>query len=240
MLNKRLPLFMLLLSPFTLAAQQSATPTVKAWEISYGFHMEMLQDSILSEEDKKNAAAMSIAQLLLGDDEEKPALRCFLEANRFRVEENGLISSITLGNKRDTVYYIVDTTFKQAIRHSALEPAVEVQMDGDSILVISSDDFEMTLHNDTTTLAGFPCKMARFYNPSFPAQAITVWYTERIPVLYWGKYKYLQKLPGCALAIFTQQGSSNIGIHVKKAVQAEVPETLFQLPEGYEMAESAL
>jgi GLPGLI family protein len=240
-MNKHLPLLMLLLLPFALTAQQqTVTPTVNAWEIHYGFHMEMIQDSTLTEEDRKNAAAMQVAQLLLGDDEEKPALRCYMEQNRFRVEQNGLVSSITLADKRDTVYYIIDTSFKQVIRHSALEPAVEVQMAGDSIQVISSEDFEMTLSDDTTTLAGFPCKKARFYNPSFPGQAITVWYTERIPVLYWGKYKYLQKLPGCPLAVFMQQGSTNIGIRVKKAAQVEVPGSLFQLPEGYEITEPTL
>lgn len=232
---------MLLLLPFALTAQQqSVTPTVNAWEIQYRFHMEMIQDSTLTEEDKKNAAAMQVAQLLLGDDAEKPALRCYMDQNRFRVEQNGLVSSITLADRRDTVYYIIDTSFKQAIRHSALEPAVEVQMDGDSVQVISSDDFEMSLYDDTATVSGFPCKKARFYNPLFPGQAITVWYTERIPVLYWGKYKYLQKLPGCVLAIFTQQGATNIGIRAGKAAQAQVPESLFQVPEGYEISESAL
>lgn len=224
-------IYTLLLSAPAAVAQQKGKK-VEAWELHYGVQMEAMNNDTTQ---KEQLASLQLAQALMSGNPEEPALRCYLTDHLLRVETTGLMAAVTVMDKRDSVYYQIDSTFKKAYRHSSSMPEIETRMVGDSLVVIDPDDFEIKMLEDTSTLLGWPCRKALFTNREMPDQQIQVWYTERLPRLYWGKYKYLQQLPGCALAVFTVQGNLLLGIRAEKIRRTTLPEALFMPPAGYEV-----
>jgi len=84
----------------------------------------------------------------------------------------------------------------------------------------------------TKTIAGYPCKLA-IINTDPESEdnesQIEIWYTEKIPVLYWGQFSFLKNVPGAALAITVGEN----GFVAFNIAQESVPASFFEIPESY-------
>lgn len=180
---------------------------------------------------EKDAAALEFLKALSSGKDDKPQLLCYVTADRLRVEQNALISSVYIGNKVDSTCYVYSGHTKTAYKTLLAAPAF-IDL-GDSITVLTADDYKINFEAETKIIAGITCKKAVI---DIGAK-MTVWYAEHIPQLYWDKYAYLQRIPGCALAIQTEQSEMLIGIKAASVKELEVDEHLFKVPEGYEIIE---
>ncbi|MET4081733.1 GLPGLI family protein [Pedobacter sp. UYP30] len=215
-------------------AQEKTASVSEVWKIDYGLVFKSIDPLNKAKQDNGQLSELELAKALTMGDDEGPILRCYLSKGKYRVEEKGLSSSVIVYQQPDTSYYRLDTAQKVAYRSAINRPYVDVQMAGDSMIVISSDDFKLKQSEDTATVAGYFCKKAVFSMDDYPAQEITVWYSPQLPPMYWGKYTYLQKLPGCALSIFSKQQKLMVGIEAKIVEKLTVANTLFSVPTDYE------
>jgi len=216
------------------AQQKQKDKNIPAWKIS--FHLdfgEQTENADTVEKDQEQAVLMELAKSLSGSSNEQPPLVCYVNGNYIRVEQNGLGGGVTIADKRDTVSFLLDTLEKTATRYPAAMPNLHTQLNGDSVTVISSDDFVMELKKETMTIAGLVCKKAIFKNPTSPASVITIWYAPQLPRLYWQKYSYLKQVPGCALSVGTVTKGLNVGIKADHIEQVSVNESFFLPPVNY-------
>lgn len=239
---KKISLWLLLIFTVLLsnAQQIQKDKNISTWKIS--FHLdfgEQVKNADTVKKDQEQTVLMELAKSLSGSSTEQPPLICYVNSNYVRVEQNGLGGGITIADKRDTVSFLLDTTEKTATRYPAAMPNLHTQLNGDSVTVISSDDFVMELEKDTMTIVGLLCKKAVFKNPSSPANVITIWYAPQLPRLYWQKYSYLKQVPGCALSISTVTKGLNVGIKADHIEQLPVSESFFLPPVSYTIAEGS-
>jgi GLPGLI family protein len=95
-----------------------------------------------------------------------------------------------------------------------------------------NENLPFELSNETKNIAGYPCKLAIVkIDPELDDEdnMIKIWYTDKIPVLYWGQFSFLKNIPGAALEVM-------IGKNGFKAVdvnQENVPTNFFEIPETY-------
>ena len=193
-------LFVLLL--FLLQSLQAQNKTtakkIQAWQVDYNLYFR--EDTGYTPTSPKDSVAEMTSRLMkaLIQNDDGPMLFCYITDQKIKVEQKGMMSYTTLVNKKDTVYYVLDTAFETAYRKRS---TIETTYSEDSILVIDPKDFEVTFEKERKEILGYSCKKAVFFNPKLPKATIVAWYTEEIPTLYWGKYTYLKKLPGCALLL---------------------------------------
>lgn len=217
-----------------ISAQEKPASVSEVWKIDYELVFKRIDPQNKSKQDESQLSELEFAKALTIGDDESPVLHCYLSKDKYRVEENGISSSVIVYQQPDTIYYSLDSTQKVAYGNPINRPHIEVQMTGDSMIVFNSDDFKLKLSEDTAMVAGYLCKKAVFSMEDYPAHEITVWYSPQLPPLYWGKYTYLKKLPGCALSIFSMQQRLMVGIEAKVVEKLVVPNTLFRVPIGYE------
>lgn len=225
---------------FRANAQQAEKETiVPAWKITYHLDFGTLQPAgVSSKGAEEQLVMMELAKSLSGSSSEAPPLTCYVNPNYIRVEQNGLGGGITIADKRDTVSFLLDSASKTATKFPAAMPNLQTQLNGDSVVLISSDDFKIKLLNDTITIAGQHCKKAIFVNPAHPENVITVWYAPGLPRLYWQKYSYLKSIPGCTLSIGTVAKGLNVGIKADTVKKVSLPESFFQPPADYTVSDS--
>ncbi len=95
-----------------------------------------------------------------------------------------------------------------------------------------NENLPFELSSETKNIAGYPCKLAIVkIDPELDDEdnLIKIWYTDKIPVLYWGQFSFLKNIPGAALEVM-------IGKNGFKAVdinQENVPTNFFEIPETY-------
>lgn len=230
-------LLALVFTVFLVNAQQvHKNKSIPAWKISY--HLDFGDSSEQhTGKDQEQQVLKDLALSLSGSSESTPPLVCYVSNNYIRVEQNGLGGGITLADKRDTVSFSLDTAEKTAAAYPAAMPNLHTQMNGDSVTVISSDDFKMELLKDTMTISGQRCKKAIFKNPASPGSIITIWYAPALPRLYWQKYSYLQRIPGCALSISTVTKGMSVGVKADHVKQIQMEESFFLPPADYTITE---
>ena len=232
---------MLLISIAVNAQQSKNDKIIPAWKIGFSLDFgKLANDTSSSKENQEQMMMMNLAKAFSESSDNTPPLVCYVSDNYIRVEQNGLGGGITIADKRDTVSYMMDTTEKTVIKFPAAMPNLHTQSDGDSLVIISSDNFKMELINDTTIIAGQLCKKALFINPEYPQSVITVWYASALPRLYWQKYSYLNTIPGCALSIGTISKGLNVGIKADNVKKIDVPEQFFLPPADYSLSEGTL
>lgn len=215
---------LLILVPAIANAQK-----LKVWEIMYASSFESINKTEkISDEDK---AAMEFLQALASGKDDKPQLLCYVTPEKLRVEQNAMIPAVYLGNKKDSVCFVYSGSSKTAYKTMLVAPAF-IDL-GDSVTVMGPDDYKISFESETQVISGVTCKKAVI---DIGAKMI-VWYAENIPQLYWDKYAYLQRIPGCALSIQAGQKGFLIGIKAISVKEIEVNESLFNVPEGYEIIE---
>ena len=231
-------LFLIFTVWLSKAQQKQKDKNIPTWKIS--FHLdfgEQINTIDTVKKDQEQTILMELAKSLSGSSNEQSPLVCYVNSNYIRAEQNGLGGGVTIADKRDTISFLLDTTEKTATRYPAAMPNLHTQLNGDSVTVISSDDFVMELEKDTMTIVGLVCKKAIFRNPGSPANVITIWYAPQLPRLYWQKYSYLKQVPGCALSIGTVTKGLNVGIKADHIEQLPVNESFFLPPVDYTITE---
>lgn len=221
--------FNVILLLLILTAPIAHAQKLKAWEITYASSVEVINKTAkISDEDK---AAMEFLQALSSGKDDKPQLLCYVTLEKLRVEQNAMIPAVYLGNKKDSVCFVYSGSSKTAYKTLLAAPAF-IDL-GDSVTVMGPDDYKISFESETQVISGITCKKAVI---DMGAKMI-VWYAENIPQLYWDKYAYLQRIPGCALSIQAEQNGFLIGIKATSVKEMEVNESLFNVPEGYEIIE---
>ena len=65
------------------------------------------------------------------------------------------------------------------------------------------EEYPITFKSEeSATILGFPCKLAVIEifseDSSDESGKVEIWYTEKIPQIFWGNYQYLNQIPGAA------------------------------------------
>ncbi|WP_313189589.1 WG repeat-containing protein [Sphingobacterium sp.] len=86
---------------------------------------------------------------------------------------------------------------------------------------------------ETTTIAGYPCKLAVIEIGPEENGQVEIWYTEKIPQIFWGEYQYLSQVPGAALKISTL----GVAFIAQDISTVQVPDQYFKVPKNYSLVE---
>lgn len=209
---------------------------VKAWKISYQTVFEMSKsDKPMSPED---SMGLAFIQSMTESKKGGFPLVIYTTGNRMRIEQNGALSAyVQVSNKADSLSYVLYDEEKRAEQMPIASPKIySSDIENDSFVIVSSDDFELTFVNETKTIAGITCNRANFEHPTKPELGIlSIWYCKEIPPVYWGEYNYLERLPGAALAIETETKGIIAGIRATKVEQATISEGIFIPPADYKI-----
>ena len=85
----------------------------------------------------------------------------------------------------------------------------------------------------TKTIAGIPCKLAiltgEFYLQGEELSKIEVWYSEKLPKLYWDNFAFLKEIPGAVMELKIGE----IGLIAYKLTQESLSNSEFEIPSYY-------
>lgn len=209
----------------------SAQSKINAWKVEYEMSFSG-KDSVMT--------ALIGAMAILNENE--PAIRAYVTSEKLRVEQYNLNPYVQVSNLKDSVAYKymieTDDDFNQekvAYKVPLTEPKIIVNYlsDNDEPSIFVSSDLVMGLSDETQTIAGNLCNLARFKLDG--SNEILVWYIKGLPQLFWGEYDYLEKVPGLPLKIESNitNNSFNVGIEVNSLEEVMVEPTIFEVPEEY-------
>jgi len=231
----------LIISTFSFKTMQAQViKKVKAWKVDYdmAFEMPKKNSEQMTEDEKKLVAMMELGKAMSGTKEGEPVLRAYVTETRMRVEQKGLIASVQVSNLEDSSSYNIYAPTKTAYKIPLATPKISTEMQGDSMVVISTTDADLRLTEETSNIAGFECKKALLgVTVGEVTQDITIWYAEDLPKLFWGEYSYLEDVPGMALQISTDTNGMSVGIKAGSLKEELVDDTLFTVPVDYTIEE---
>ncbi len=218
--------FVLVFSLGEVRAQKTKDP-VPTWHLTYGL-------DVPHNNQKKDLKQQALVKAILAAGEEENRLSVAVSKDFARVlDRSESATGYYLIPKKDSLQYYLDTVGRTVTRIVGGLP--EVVTVGDSVIAVDPNDFKMKLLDDTQKINGYLCHKATFESPLGTAPKIVVWYSKEIPVFYWGKYSYLKKLPGAALAIYMDNGKMKIGMKVKSIEKRNVSSAYFQVPQKYKL-----
>src|SRR5690606_4815062 len=186
---------------------------VKAWVVGYdiAFDMPRKDSETMTEEEQQMVAMMELGKAMSGAKEGEPLLKAYVTANKMRIEQKGIVSSVQISNLEDSISYNLYAETETAYRTALATPKVSTEMKGDSMIVVSSADGKLRFSDETMEIHGFSCKKAILeMNVGDVKQDMTIWYAEKLPKLFWGEYDYLEKIPGMALKISTNTNGMDV------------------------------
>ncbi|MFT4205430.1 MAG: WG repeat-containing protein [Chitinophagaceae bacterium] len=215
---------------FFAAFRLSAQTEIKAWKVEYEIGVSQ-NDTLMTE----------LLGALSGLDKDKPAIRAYVSPEKIRVEQNGLSPYVQVGNLKDSISYkfplTIDSVFnsqKIAYKVPLATPKMGFGSLDDTSVFLSSD-LKMTLSDETQTILGKTCNLAKF--DLLGKGELWVWYAKGLPKLYWGEYDYLEQVPGLLLKIESHIPQSNFdfGITAKSLEEVSVDPSIFEVPEDYKL-----
>lgn len=126
---------------------------------------------------------------------------------------------------------------KKTIFMNALQQQYVLVDPENSAVAVAADYPISFVKGQQKEIAGYTCKLAKVSvnygeedeNPTI----IDVWYTEKLPNIYWGDFDYLEKIPGAMLSISTEGN----GFQAQKVEIEELAASEFKIPEDYEEVE---
>jgi len=91
----------------------------------------------------------------------------------------------------------------------------------------------------TKTIAGYPCKLAQIELPNMEDiegnTNLSIWYSEKLPVIYWEGFDIFKKIPGAVLQVTTPLG---VDIVAQSVANSQLNDNDFIVPEDYDQVES--
>ncbi|RQP16520.1 MAG: hypothetical protein EAS52_11590 [Parapedobacter sp.] len=164
-------------------------------------------------------------------DEIKPFIRAYVTTEKIRVESNGYPSFVQIVNFADNTSFRYRTQMdstKTVERKDAIIPQISFDPFSEEPFV---DAMTLTLTDDTQTIAGYPCNLARFVFGK--DMEFLVWYVKDLPKLFFGKHDFLKKIPGLPLKITvsTKETDFEFGIMATSVEKQKIDPSLFDLPE---------
>lgn len=220
---------------FSLNSFAQQNPTYK---IEYRFVVDPklmeLSEEDLNESQKVLLAAVMMIQVFQEDD--KPLAEVWGNKEFVKAQSNLSSNQFELTDKKNNIQYLVYPASTQYYKNERPE---NVPLALAEELENSDNELPFEFTDQTKEIAGYTCKLAKmiFEEEEAPNTPITleVWYTEKLPSVYWGEYYYLKNIPGAALEITTM----GIGISADKVAIDNSP-NLFDIPDHYTQIESPL
>ncbi|WP_104381989.1 WG repeat-containing protein [Sphingobacterium sp. HMA12] len=91
----------------------------------------------------------------------------------------------------------------------------------------------------TKNIAGYPCKLAQIELPNIEDiegnTALSIWYSEKLPVIYWEGFDIFKKIPGGVLQVTTPLG---VDIVAQSVANSQLNDIDFIVPEDYDQVDS--
>lgn len=221
-------LFLLLLSILisnSLLAQKN-----NFYKLSYAFFIDESLKHINPETEqdpKKKELAQIAAVAMLFQEENKPIAEAWTSNENIRVSSSLYDDTYQVTNKKTGESFLIDPSNETYIPIPAVTSGVLGILEQPNTTGLSYT----IIKGKTKKIANYNCKLAVFEVgiPGSSNQQIEVWFTDKIPSLYWGEYDYLEKIPGVALHI----SSMGIGIQAQQITVEKNDPTLFEIPAGY-------
>ena len=172
-------------------------------------------------------------------DSPGPALDIWVTDSLERVESVSMLGRTTfLIHKNDSLQRQLQLDRTTQTAYLGVMGLPTVSLVGDSVIIIDPKDFNLHLTDKTDTLLHMEAKYAYYdSNTPYVDKQINVWYTDKVPAIYWDKYNYLRALPGAALIILATVGKAQIGITLSAARQVLVAKDFFEVPSGYKLVD---
>jgi len=91
----------------------------------------------------------------------------------------------------------------------------------------------------TKNIAGYPCKLAQIELPNMEDiegnSTLSIWYSEKLPVIYWEGFDIFKKIPGGVLQVTTPLG---VDIVAQSVANSQLNDSDFIVPEDYDQVDS--
>ena len=91
----------------------------------------------------------------------------------------------------------------------------------------------------TKNIAGYLCKLAQIELPNMEDiegnTTLSIWYSEKLPVIYWEGFDIFKKIPGGVLQVTTPLG---VDIVAQNVADSQLNDNDFIVPENYDQVES--
>ncbi|WP_159451825.1 WG repeat-containing protein [Sphingobacterium psychroaquaticum] len=150
-------------------------------------------------------------------------LQGWTNPNYIKIQSDGEMETIIIHNRKNRQTYFLYPEHEQY-----------VDANPENTASATTDEYPIKyIAGQQKNIAGYACKLAqlnlRHDTPEEDPIIVDIWYTEKIPVLYWGDFDYLEKLPGAALSI----SSSGNGFIAANVIAENVELSQFEVPENY-------
>ncbi|WFB64898.1 WG repeat-containing protein [Sphingobacterium sp. WM] len=150
-------------------------------------------------------------------------LRVWLNDNFIKITKNEATPSFLIINKSNNQSYYLFTESEEYYKMGE-GSTFETQEDLVSI---------ETVPGKTKTILGMPCKLAiatmDFETEENQNLKIEIWYTEKLPKLYWSEFSFLKDVPGALMALSVDGN----GFIANKIKQETLPTSEFEIPTFY-------
>lgn len=155
---------------------------------------------------------------------DEPVITAWVNNDFIKIQPLGEDPTIILHTKRDK-----KTVFMNALQQQY------ILVDPELIASATANDYPITfVKGQQKEIAGYTCKLAQVSINDTEEEdtptIIDVWYTEKLPNLYWGDFEYLEKIPGAMLSISVEGN----GFRAQNVQAEEVAASEFTIPEDYE------
>ena len=187
---KKLTLCILVIVCTTIAYAQTITTN----RINYKFYIspELENIDLDNETDKVKKELAMVAMMAMSFQEEgQPVAQAWVTKEKLRVNNSLFQKSYQITDKISQESYVVYPEYKT---YTKTVPATDKLLDIEGTYTSASDlPFEI-VEGQSKTIAGYSCKLAKITLAldSF-ATHIEIWFTDKLPNLYWGEYAYLEK-----------------------------------------------
>lgn len=202
-----------LLFQFALAQQE-------VYKIIYTLSLDESFKSNIKELGQVESDETELFLSLLAEMEGKPLMEVWISEHQNKIHNLYFPPTLQLRDTKNKTLFFLDSLSK-SFSKEVYAPESEFNL-------------RVNLDSETTEMiAGFPSKLATIElqddsNAEQP-ESVEVWYTDKIPAIFWGKYQYLDRIPGLALRV----NAFGAAFQVMEISKTQVPENFFDIPSDY-------
>lgn len=205
---------------FTACLFQISFAQQEVNKIDYSISIEESFKEKLKELEANETDPSDLFRTILEDMEGEIVLEAWIGKSANKIKSNLFQDWVYMRDTEAKTLFRIDTTTERYSEIAYLPENIE--------------EYPITFKSEeSATILGFPCKLAVIEifseDSSDESGKVEIWYTEKIPQIFWGNYQYLNQIPGAALKISTQ----GVAFYAKNIEKLKVSNDYFQVPKNY-------
>lgn len=145
---------------------------------------------------------------------------------------NDKIKVVSSADGQESIFLAKKNEDKSTILYPSLSKYIVHEDDATSFSI-------KLVPGQTKNIAGYPCKLAQIELPNIEDiegnSTLSIWYSEKLPVIYWESFDIFKKIPGGVLQVTTPLG---VDIVAQSVANSQLNDNDFIVPEGYDQVDS--